>query len=714
MDDEETLAILMEMASAPAPQKIKSTKLISLQKTKRNKPILIDLVSTDSSQEDPFDQILLNSPTKDLPRSRLKRKREESEEIIYSETLAPQSSASSQEPDSLSTSQVDESSEENSFLAEGEHYGTDEEEGVFPDESSSNGYESASSSNDEYEPSPKHFKKDKSIETKLAHPRYEQEIASSPKKKRSPLPVKQKIKHEVEEDSWDEAVPLIKNPTSKLSKMIDLGMRLKLLSNVYLGNTNAKANVFLPRYKVEIRKPNGKTKILEDWFKTKKDEICVFASGGLHYIWEKNIRHVNEIFFGERVKIIRAHWIQKHIYKNKPALEEDFSGEKQKDLHSELYYDLFFRKYFMPHLNKQVKKCSGTLKKLTIDAFSWWEVCNECEKKLSSHQELLGEDVSLSYKIAAHKPYKKDYPLTSLVENRRIAGKHEEKALGALWGCISKYTKKSFKQKKKRKFWTKTHEGLEVCKWFGQAFAEREIALDGRETLGKEGAMLSFYKKKQPKKVKALKTLLSYLYNENWDLSCWYKGPFPYPIQYNWKKHWKQVCVPHFGWEDVHSIEKKKEKNDKRRGRRPAHERQTPKFDDKKDWKGNCEMCGKEGIENVFRIFHPKLHGSKKFLNFTPAEQKQRESSLRHITHKTPLAELAKPLQKKRLQSLCVGSECVKYLTLKKKAIEEWRECKGDEEIDSKTREQAKRLRENDLLDEAEKGFRQSKKRKKK
>lgn len=692
-EDDEMLSLLMSLCAPDS-------------KEKEEEPISINLVSSESSQEDSLDEILLNMPneTRRSPLNRLKRKNETRPVLTPHDLFALQSDASSQDSPSLSTSQSYESSEEDSFLAPGEHYGSDEEypfetEGSYSD---SHDDESMSSSSEEYEPPVKRLKKE-DREIKISQ-RDSKRGATSSKKERSKPSFEKKIKQETEEDAWDDSVLLVEKRIPTLSKMIDMGMKLKLLSNVYLGNVMGKANIFLPRYRVDIELPDETLTTREGYFKTKKGEICVFASGGLHYIWEKNIRHVYEIFFGEKIKIIRAHWIQKHIYKknHETTLEEDFSGKKQKELHSEYYYDLFFHKYFIPQLMQKVKKSSGRLKSLTINVFSWWDVCNKCEKKLSAHKEPLGNDVSLTYKIAAYKPYKKDYPPISCVDHTRIPYTKEKKAWEDLWGIISKYTDKSFKnEKKKKRFWTKEHEGLEVCKWLGQAFSERTIALNGRETLEKEGSIFSLYRQEQPKKVKALKNLLSYLYDKNWDLSCWYKGPYPVPVQKNWKKHWKQVCVPHFGWEEVHVIEKKKEEKG-----------QPIEFEDREDWEGSCEMCGHEEIGNVYRVFHRKLHGSKKFLSFSKNEQKEREGPLGY-THETPLTSLSAPLQKKRLQALCVGSQCVQTLTLEKKAIKKWREHKNDKEIASKTRQQAKRLRQNDMLDEAEKGLRKTKKRKK-
>lgn len=690
----------------------------NFQKRKTSTPPIINLISPDDSQEDSLDQILLNlQPTSN---NSLKRKREKNNWRQLYDSHSLHSVESSQDSDSQGSAKSSsyESESENSFVADG-HYGSDEEDpyGTEDSRSYSNDDGSTSSSNEQYQPAKKYLKKEDQTRTATSRPRRSKRDLTPSKKKRSKShhsssssSIGQDSEREPEEDLEEDALFSLEKAPDFIQDMVKIGLHVKLLSNVYLGNVREKANIFLPWYKANIELLDGQVETHEGWFKTDKAEICVFASGGLHHIWEKNVRHVNGIFFGgEKIKIIRAHWIQKHLYKNmrETTREEDFSEEKQRDLHSEYYYDLFFREYFILQLQEKAKNCAGTLKDLTIHAFSWWEVCNMCEGTLSNHKDLLGPEVSLSYKILACKPYNIQYPPASCVENNIIQHKEENKAWRDLWGKINYYTEKKFENsKEKRKFWTETYEGLEVCKWFGQAFSEREIGLDGRRTKAKEGSILTFYEEQQPQKIKILHKLLSYLRDKNWDLSCWYKGPrFVDKVQPKWKKHWKQVCVPHFGWEEVHYVGKKKEEGDKRKGRRKLQDRQVIEFEDKKDWNGNCEMCGYEGIENVYRIFHPKYHGSEKFLKLSKEEQREQECS-QGFTHETLIAELPLHLQKKRLQSLCVGSECVKVLSFKKSDIDEWRENKNDEVTASKTHEQAKRLQQNDRLDQAEKGLR--------
>jgi len=100
-------------------------------------------------------------------------------------------------------------------------------------------------------------------------------------------------------------------------KIIVMGTQLKLLANVYLRNLDEMANVFFPYYTLTIQGDSGEEEI-SDYFRAPapkgKEEpqgkICVFASGGLHNAWEKTVARIQEIFFGDKVKVIRASWIQ--------------------------------------------------------------------------------------------------------------------------------------------------------------------------------------------------------------------------------------------------------------------------------------------------------------------------------------------------------------------------------------------------------------------
>ena len=115
-----------------------SQKVAPSSTKKRSRP---HLISSDCSQEDSFDQILLDMPTREVPLKPLKRKRRNTKELPSDDSQATQSIESSQEPDSISTSQLYTSEEENSLLADGEHYGSDEESPYQTELSYSHDYE---------------------------------------------------------------------------------------------------------------------------------------------------------------------------------------------------------------------------------------------------------------------------------------------------------------------------------------------------------------------------------------------------------------------------------------------------------------------------------------------------------------------------------------------------------------------------------------------
>jgi len=326
---------------------------------------------------------------------------------------------------------------------------------------------------------------------------------------------------------------------------------------------------------------------------------------------------------------------------------------------------------------------------VTIHAFSWWDVCDGCEKILSNHETLFPDPtIPLSYEIASRRRYQHDYPASSIIKTHAIPSTTDQKGWNAIWGSIKRYTKKTFQSDDEEElFWTTSKEGLEICKWLGQAFKETTIGLDGRAKKGKMSDILTFYKSMQPEETQALEKLLTYLKDKNWDLSCWYRGPqFPNGVQPKWKRHWKQLIMPHFAWEIVDDY---------------------PVDDDN----SRCDMCGNKNLETIYLVFHPKFHVSGKFLNFSKEEKELTESALGY-THDTPFANLPSPLQNKRKQSLGVGSECVQVLQSSKEEIEEYFERKGGQKIEAKTQEQAERLAANDLLDAEERKIRNSKKKK--
>lgn len=406
----------------------------------------------------------------------------------------------------------------------------------------------------------------------------------------------------------------------------ELGTRVKLLANIYLKNIDQTANVFLPKYFLHFKTSQGALEKREGFFKTPSGKRCVFVSGGIYNTWEKNMEYIYNLFFKYQFKIIRSTWIQKHLRKDKGIdrdLEKEFFG-KETDLHSELYYDLFFRHFFigmLPDLIRQAQKPGEQLQSISIKCFSWWAVCNGCDKRLSDHGRLLFEKNlltskdHLSYEIIARRHYGHAYPSSSLIKKAIYVGHLgetiEKRNWDTIWQTISTYTTKEFKKKKeKRLFWTTTKEGLEVCKWLGQAFRENIYRLDGRKSkIGEKGDILKFYREKEAREkgqedqqLKKFRRLLTYLSKKNWDLSCWYFSPYPGgPIQQKWKRHWNQVIMPHFNWEEI-AIEEgsgtDEEEDDKSKEANPR----------------TCQMCGYEGLERQYVVFHEKFGVSDKYL----------------------------------------------------------------------------------------------------
>lgn len=486
------------------------------------------------------------------------------------------------------------------------------------------------------------------------------------------------------DESDDESIPFIKfTPFLEIKfpdfpkAVVHMGTQIKLLANVYLKNLDATANIFLPYY---ILKNSDGLLTKQDFFRTPKDQICVFASGGLHNIWEKTVSSVQEIFFGNKVKIIRASWMQKHLFKDKGIeknLEEEFR-ERESELHSEFYYDLFFKHFFLPALpsHKEEKNSGGFL---SIHAFSWWDVCTGCEEYLASHRPLLlPPGLTLSYKIAASRRYHHTYPSGSILEEARVSLNEERGAWNKIWSKVSEYAQNSFESiERKEHFWTSTREGLEICKWLGQAFVENTVTLKERKSKpSKKGDILRFYREMTGEETQLLEDLLSYLREKNWELSCWYRQPYPDTVQPIWKRYWRQLVIPHFGWEDVEDMKLEEGGTD------------------------YCQMCGNEDLHQVFWVFHPKFRVSESFLSFPKEQQTLREKECGY-TLDTPIDELPPVLQKKRKQWLQVGSECVQVLGLSREDLETWREKHLDKEHKAKWEERDKREEDNEALDKA-------------
>lgn len=461
--------------------------------------------------------------------------------------------------------------------------------------------------------------------------------------------------------------------------VIRMGTQVKLLANVYLKNLDQTANIFLPYF--ILRDSTGLLQ-KEGYFQTPKGEICIFASGGFQNVWESTVASVQRIFFKDRVRIIRASWIQNQLFRRRGIekdLEEEFRG-RENELHSEFYYDLFFEHFFLPSLLEGEGQDSDDSRHLTIYAFSWWDVCTECEQRLTKQHATLPHNIELSYKIAASRRYRHTYPSNTAIQEARIPSEEESVAWDGIWSRVSEYARKEFESPEEMEdFWTSTKDGLELCKWLGQAFEENKSTPAERTAPpSKKGDILRFYHAMTGEETRELEALLFYLREVNWDLSCWYRPPYPSSVQRPWKKYWRQLVMPHFGWEEV------KEAKVMEGGATP-----------------HCEMCGHEDLHEVFFVFHPKFHVSARFLSLPKEEQAMRERDCGHA--KTPTTELPPSLRKKRRDWLKVGSKCVETLELTRGGLKEWEEDNPREERDRKWKERDEREAAYEALEKAEK-----------
>ncbi|WP_038462849.1 HU family DNA-binding protein [Candidatus Odyssella acanthamoebae] len=454
------------------------------------------------------------------------------------------------------------------------------------------------------------------------------------------------IKIESDEESTEENVcRYVLQPLPALASVIDMGTKLKLLANVYLGKIDHLANIFFPQYVLKVEQPNKAIKEGDPYFfTTPKGEICVFASGGTQNAWEKTVARVYEIFFDRKVKIIRARWIQKHLPPTR-SLTEEFEGRENR-LHSEFYYDLFFTHFFLPSLRE---KYGDSVKKLTINAFSWWEVCDSCNNNyLAKHQKLCANQGigGLIFNIGATRKYAHHYPPATTIMGYRVPQTQEGRAWDEIWSKLKTYVHKyPNNTDEKQKFWTKTAAGLELCKWLGQAFVENTRPLERMAVMpNKRGDILKFYNEMREEDTEDLQNLISYLREENWDLSCWYKYPYAESIQGKWKQHALQIVMPHFGWKILHEFD--------------------AEYGD-----SQCEMCGNEDVFHMSLVYHSKHQVTKKLLELTKEEKLRDEL----FPLGTPFDELSESMQKKRRQSLLVGSNCVSVLQIRRGQLDEMR-----------------------------------------
>lgn len=500
--------------------------------------------------------------------------------------------------------------------------------------------------------------------------------------KKSPIKAKFKLKEDSDEE--DQQNTYSADFTDFPAPISDIGLRLKIMANAYLQKVDQTANIFFPHYTLEYIDSEGKTQTTSGFFRTsqKSDQdippICAFASGGFQNAWEQTVSRVQTQFFEMPIKIIRALWMTKHLPRTQRRLEEEYKG-RENELHSEFFYDLFFRHFFIPTLPTLAK--GGKITHVTINAFSWWEVCNTCEDRLSQHQALLPEGVQLTYKVAASRRYNHHYPLLTPIMGYRIPYAREITARQKIWGKVLECVRKEFPdEEEKSKFWTETFEGLELCKWLGQTFVESEISSTGTMAqLSNREDVLKINKEASPQEIRELTELITYLRDVNWDLSCWYKPPtFFDEIQKRWRTHWRQVVLPHFDWEIVYQTSKE-------------NMLETP---------DECEMCGCEEVRFPLLVFHPKHRVSKTFLALPREQQKLRAAPDELFK---PPSDLADPLRQKRKQSISVGSTCVGFLQSSQEELDKWRQSHPDADRDERWERNARREIADRDLEKAEK-----------
>ncbi len=476
------------------------------------------------------------------------------------------------------------------------------------------------SSDDDYDPDKDEEAPDRGI------PAVDQEEA--PASARRPAPRQKRPRmpdYEESENEEEEVARIADNVPEDFENLVIFGTQVKLLANVYLRDCLQKANVFIPRYAVD----NGPW----NYFMTGRGQICVFVSGGLQHAWEKTVAYVFRNIFGQNIKIIRAHWM------DKPERREDPTQvglaiayeDREEELHSELYFDYYFRHSFeLPELKPgQVFK---------IQAFSWWDVCDNCHTRLGKLKDRLPRSVSLNYEVVSCRRLKHTYQVANNFRLFRAAQVPEQQAWNTIWARVQHYVNSypDHDTPEKKEFWSTTKGGLEVCKWLAQAFSEDSTSSKKR---GPKGDVLRYFDETNQGQVGKLKELLVYLKAVNWDLSCWFRD-IPYDgVQPKWGRHWCQVVMPHFDWKIIDHL-------------------------DDQSAQSTCQMCGKRRIRHVSRVYHPKYRVSKTRLSELTYNQRSAET----------LDSLTESDKKGRKRALWVGSECVQVLRTTKEEIDKWRE----------------------------------------
>lgn len=419
------------------------------------------------------------------------------------------------------------------------------------------------------------------------------------------------------------SLPLPKPPLEEFQKAIEIGLRTKLLANVYLGDNDNAANIFVPLLTLYFQSSNGNLCEETHFIRSDKGKICLFASGGRsEHVWEKGIHKIYPLLFkGDRIKIIRANWMTKHLHKDFGLL--NVLGDSPEELHSEIFWKFYVTHFLDTQLSLLTKDRS--LNHVEVRAFSWWDVCDGCYDQLPR----LRNGISLTYNVVSARPYKKGYQQTpefrfSFLQELSIK---REEILKDIFERIIAFAEAYEDESKeaKRTFWT-THPGVDAAKWLGYV-------------LNEENPLLQIYLRDASATSQAILDNLSrYLAKENWDLSCYYP-PFTYPIQHAWKKYWGQKVIPHFGWHFV--------------GEALATAENII-----------CEMCGKKGIKDLSFLSHPK------YRDISPIV-KEEEPEEDYEPGKHVLGALSKRGKELRKKSLTVGSECVRHMILSRKDIKE-------------------------------------------
>lgn len=468
------------------------------------------------------------------------------------------------------------------------------------------------------------------------------------------------LKNAEESDDEDDQDPIPAGVPIHLNDLIERGTQVKLMANVYLRDLCQRANVFIPTYEIEFAGPGQASQ--RDFFRTARKQVCVFVSGGLQNAWEKTVAWAFKKFFGLNIKIIRASWIQKHLYKDKEKsvrLEDQYKG-REDELHSELYFDYFFRNFF------DFSGLIGKAGTFTIRAFSWWDVCDACFSRLTALREVLPEGFSLRYEIVSHRHYSHNHQPSPEFRESRAYQIPEQQSWDTIWQKVMLLARAfSTNMERKKEYWTKTKDGLEICKWLAQAFAQQNV----KRKIASKGEVSKYFQGISEVDSGAFWAFMEYLREENWDLSCWYKD-IPYNvIQRAWDSQWSRVVMPHFNWSCI------------------FHWEDT-------GLRGECDMCGKEGLRHTYWVYHPKYRVGKARLS--EATLIFREAS--PDFNPTGFFDLHPEEWKRRKRSLVVGGECLKKLETDKETIDEWR---GSEAYCN----QRRRIDEDRALEEAERAL---------